>query len=203
MKEYSVIVIDPPWYYPNKKVTLYKTGFGKKYTMKNIKKDPNYIPYNMMRDKEIMDFNLPCYISENAGIFLWSIQRKLEFSFNLLKRHNFKFKYLLTWNKLNGRRDNIPSTSMKLNGIEHNAEFILHGTRGKFQFTYNPCYMKSVFSFKKTKHSEKPAGFYQMLRNATPNQNRIDIFARRRHEGYDAFGDQIEPFTQTTIQSHF
>lgn len=40
-------------------------------------------------------------------------------------------------------------------------------------------------------HSQKPDEFYEILRRRTPAP-RIDIFARRRHFGFDAHGNQVE-----------
>ena len=36
--------------------------------------------------------------------------------------------------------------------------------------------------------------FYELIRRVA-RRPRVDIFARRRHEGFDAFGNQVEPLS--------
>jgi len=48
------------------------------------------------------------------------------------------------------------------------------------------------------KHSSKPQEFYSLIKEMSP-EPRIDIFARKRHNGYDTFGDQVEPELQEAL----
>ena len=48
-----------------------------------------------------------------------------------------------------------------------------------------------------TNHSVKPMTFYNLLLRGTP-EPRIDIFSRKKHIGFDSYGDQAEePLTLT------
>ena len=51
--------------------------------------------------------------------------------------------------------------------------------------------LPTFFREDSTVHSRKPQIFYQMLCRSTP-EPRIDVFARKRHYGFDAWGDQVE-----------
>jgi len=51
--------------------------------------------------------------------------------------------------------------------------------------------MKTVFAEISQRHSEKPKGLYDSIRNFFP-EKRLDVFARRRHQGFDAWGNQVQ-----------
>ena len=51
--------------------------------------------------------------------------------------------------------------------------------------------MKTLFSERTKRHSEKPAILYEYIKDYFPSP-RLDVFARRRHIGFDAWGDEVE-----------
>ena len=51
--------------------------------------------------------------------------------------------------------------------------------------------MKTVFSGWAGRHSEKPECVYEDVRAYFAGP-RLDMFARRRHEGFDGWGDEVE-----------
>lgn len=60
-------------------------------------------------------------------------------------------------------------------------------------------FIKDIVREKRKKHSQKPDSFYDILKSNT-QEPRIDIFARKRHEGFDAYGDQVEKEIQVSLQ---
>ena len=180
-KKYKTIVIDPPW-------RLSSAG--------NVMSGDigDTLPYHTMTNKEIMDFPINDFVdSTGCTIFVWTVQSRIRFTFELLEKWGFKHQHLFTWHKNGG---------LTIHGIHLNAEYIMYGYVGSRDdvIRFHGTAVPSCFSAKRTKHhSQKPAEFYEMIRPKT-QEPRIDIFARRRHEGYDAWGDQVEPELQTTIQ---
>jgi N6-adenosine-specific RNA methylase IME4 len=59
-------------------------------------------------------------------------------------------------------------------------------------------FIPTLFRVSRTTHSEKPSMFYEILRIRT-KEPRIDIFARKRHFGFDAYGDQVETEMEVPI----
>ena len=51
-------------------------------------------------------------------------------------------------------------------------------------------FIPSLIRQKRTRHSEKPSLFYEILKNNT-KEPRIDIFARRKHDGFDSWGLEV------------
>lgn len=59
---------------------------------------------------------------------------------------------------------------------------------------------EAYFKAKRRKHSEKPDVFYANILKVT-NAPRIDIFARKRHYGFDAWGNEVEKQQQIPLIS--
>lgn len=87
----------------------------------------------------------------------------------------------MVWNKKDG---------LCSNGFHCTLEFVLHGYKGKNNVDFSKP-LEVYFEAKRFKHSQKPNLFYTMLMERT-QEPRIDIFARKRHFGFDAYGDQVE-----------
>lgn len=84
-------------------------------------------------------------------------------------------------------------------GFGRNFELVIFGYKGKFNInTGDGSYIPTCFKGLNKKHSQKPDEFYERLRSRT-SEPRIDIFARRRHFGFDVYGYQIENEIQIPI----
>ena len=174
MTKYKTLVIDPPW-----KISPFRFragGYAKA------------LPYDTMTDHEITQFPLDDYAAPESLLFLWATQSKLRTAFQILLAWRFKPFSTITWAK---------TTGPTAHGVHFNTEFALFGYRGKMLTDrHNPLSM--LIQEKARQHSRKPDRFYDMLRRCTP-EPRIDIFARYRHQGFDAYGDQVLPATQKTL----
>ena len=171
--KYKTIVIDPAW-----ELRPLNDCMTKGKTAKTL-------PYHTMTNTEILNFPIDDFVDRRGcEIFVWTVQSRLQFVLGqLLDKWGFKFQHLFTWKKNGG---------FTVHGIHFNAEYIVYGYTGKKLIDYNGRAIPSCFSAKRTKrHSEKPAEFYDMLRSKT-QEPRIDIFARKRHLGFDAYGDQVQ-----------
>jgi N6-adenosine-specific RNA methylase IME4 len=110
-------------------------------------------------------------------------QGKLPVALKCLDNWGFKYHCLFTWDKLNG---------ISINGFQRRTELVLYGYKGvwvlieKKVIIYPLCLVK-----RQPINSAKPRIFYAFLRERTL-EPRIDIFARKRHYGFDAYGNQVE-----------
>ena len=184
--KYRTIVIDPPWkIHIRFNGTIVNDGFAKRT-------ESGLQPYQTMTDKELLEWKLPVEIDDNAVMFMWVVNSKIQLGIKLLENYGFTLKRLMAWQKLTGynRDKGIPISWPQLNGFNSNSEFILFGKRGK---NILDCHkpIKTIFEARVTGHSKKPTEFYDMIKQSTPDP-RIDIFARKRHEGFNAYGDQVE-----------
>ena len=74
------------------------------------------------------------------------------------------------------------------NSVRH--EFLLICTRGSCLPDINKLF-DSVVSIERAEHSEKPDEFRDMINELYPNGNRIELFARKKNEGWEMWGDEL------------
>lgn len=171
--KYKTIVIDPPW-------DVGKDLSGK--IMQGGAFKPT-LPYATMSDAELVEFPINDFAAEESDLFMWTTHTKLPTSLALLEKWGFKYHALLTWDKEGG---------ICLNGFYRRTEFVVYGYRGRQGVDVGEgSYIPTLFKQKAKGHSKKPDLFYSLLRERT-QEPRIDIFARKRHHGFDAYGDQVE-----------
>ena len=83
------------------------------------------------------------------------------------------------------------SAGMPLYGYGWNAEFILVGYCGdKPTLWPKRSLIPLVFQGENIKHSQKPDVFYKNIE--VLGNDRIDMFARNKRDGWDVWGDEIE-----------
>ena len=171
VKKYQIIVIDPPW------------------QVKKIqnKQRPNQVEmdYPMMSIDEIKNLPIANIADENCWLFLWTTQKYLWDSKSILEGWGFNHKLTMVWEKTYGR-----SAGMALYGFRWNAEFILVGTIGKKDMFPRTKLIPAVFQAENIRHSQKPDRFYKLVEPL--GENRIDIFARQKREGWSVWGNEVE-----------
>ncbi len=182
--KYKTIVIDPPW-----KIAIVNPdnlGHGGK---KNRTIGHN-LPYALMTDEEIINFPIKDFAATECSLFLWTTNSKIPAAFDILKKWGFKYAAMFVWNKRDG---------VNHNGVHTTLEYVLYGYTGKNGLDFKHP-VEVYFEAKRFKHSQKPDKFYSMIAKVT-EQPRIDIFARRQHYGFDAWGNQVEPQMQVPLEA--
>ena len=142
----------------------------------------------VMDVKAIKRFDLVRRLADNAClVFLWTTNKFLEDAFKIIEYWGFEnLPLTMVWDKGNGPQfPNSPS---------YHAEFVVVGRRGKFgkKIWLSTKEFHTILHSKPGAHSEKPSYFYELLRRVTRGP-RVDLFARRRHVGFDAWGNQVMP----------
>ena len=171
-KKYKTIVIDPAWDLGILSHSFPTCQFASRASL----------PYKTMSDADTMALPINSIADDNCQLFMWITQSKLPFGFDLFKAWGFKYHCLLTWDKTKG---------VCLHGFNRRTEFVIFGYKGKFESKGRGRTIPTIFTEVSTVHSRKPQIFYEMLVRGTP-EPRIDIFARKKHFGFDAWGDQVD-----------
>lgn len=176
-KKYQIIVVDPPW------------------ELKKVKKRvrPNQVEmdYPMMSIEEIKALKIRDIADDTSTLFLWTIDKYLFISKEILEHWGFKYHLTMTWDKTNG---------LAMYGFNRQSEFILVGLKGKHDAFPKRKTIRTSFTAKSTFHSEKPDKFYEML--DVLDGNRIDIFARKERTGlfiknkWDVWGNEVKSDTE-------
>ena len=174
-KKYKTIVIDPPW--PVATGFVQSSGY-------NVSDN---CPYSLMTKEEILAIPINNLADDNCDLFLWTTQTVLLFSFEVLKNWGFKFSCLMTWDKVK---------ALNAYGFFRNSEFILYAHKGKTNRDFSKKNIPTCFREPLRRHSEKPKIFYDLIRRVT-REPRIDIFARKKIEGFDSYGNDQELEAET------
>lgn len=171
MGKFRTVVIDPPWDIPFGPILPKGKAWGK--TLPEL-------PYPAMTLDDLEALPVREVLEEDAFVFCWTVNRMLPHTFALVEAWGCAYWFTMTWRKANGPQ--FP------NGPKFNAEWVVVGRKGKPEFTDIKAFW-TVNSWPSGKHSEKPEGFYDLLRRITPGP-RLDIFGRRRIAGFSSWGNE-------------
>lgn len=166
--KFSTIVIDPPW--PMVKIP------------RDVRPNQTGFDYPTMSVEAIGRLPIHKFLHDDAFVFLWTTQRFLPASFELLRRWDLTYRFTMVWHKAGGFQP--------LNSPQFNAEFVVAGSFGKPEFVDTKAF-PVVFEAPRGKHSEKPDEFYELLQRVTHGP-RLDMFARKERDGFDVWGEEVD-----------
>lgn len=174
-KKYSIIYADPPW-------------DQKRGPDWNSNGPSNPLPYNTMNIDEIIAMPVRNIASSNAHLYLWVTNKYIRESYDVAKAWGFSPSCMLTWCK--------PRHGIGIGGtFVQTTEHMLFCRRGTLKAARRLD--TTWFEHKRLKHSEKPSMFREMIVNISGDLPRIELFARQRHPGWDAWGNEVPLETPT------
>ena len=172
LKKYQIIYIDPPWKYGGHGGTKWWPAkcFYKTMTFEEIKKwgNDNIIP--------IAD--------DNCLMFCWVVSPELPKCIETITSWGFKYiTFGFVWYK---QRANVGNYTMS------GCELCLIFKKGKIPFdrVRNPG-QQQFYAEKVNGHSTKPDEIRNRIAKMFPLSNKIEIFARKRVDEWDAIGDEL------------
>ncbi len=170
---YQIVYADPPWEYKD------KANAGKRGACHK---------YNVLSTTEICALNVPSICAPNCLLALWWVAPMPADALRVVEAWGFTLKTMkgFTWRKLTTR------------GLEHfgmghwtraNTEDCLFATRGKP--TRKDCGVRQVINAIRREHSKKPDEARDRLVQMLGDVPRIELFARTKSPGWDAWGDEV------------
>ena len=157
--EFDVVYADPPWEYEFP-----------------LRGDPEFY-YQVMTTAEICDLKLP--IAENAILFLWATNPKLEDAFKVIRAWGFEYKTNLVWIKEKF------GTGYYFRG-QH--ELLLVAKRGDIPPPIEENRPPSILKASQMQHSQKPDVVYTIIERMYPNRSYLELFARNKRENWVSWG---------------
>ena len=172
--KFKTIVADPPWHYG--------AGYPAPENRPNSNPGvPNPMPYPTMTMDEIKALPVAELADENCELYLWTTQKYLPDSFDVIKGWGFRYCGTLTWCK-------TPRGTGQGGLYCPTTEFIVHARRGKMP-QGKPRQDSTWWNQKRTPHSVKPEYFTDMI-EAVSDWPRLEMFARRQRLGWATWGNE-------------
>ena len=170
-KLYDLIYSDPPWRYTPAEKT---------------RRVENHYP--TMPIEDICAMKVPA--AKDCILFLWGTMSKLPDALAALDAWGFTYKTGAVWDK------KIIGMGYYFRG-QH--ELLLLGTKGTPGAPSPKNRYSSVISVKRGEHSAKPKIVYTMIESMYPDATKLEMFARDRREGWDAFGNDVPDTMQRLL----
>ncbi len=168
-KKYQIIYADPPWR---------QTKGGLRKVRPNQGKALDYPTLSLEEIKNILG-------KIDADIlFLWTIDKFLFEAENIAKELGYKLHARLIWDKENGI---APAFT-----IRYTHEYLLWFYKRNLVPIKNKGKYTTIIREKATRHSSKPIKAYEFIENIYPNYTKIELFARKKRQGWDVWGNEVE-----------
>ena len=171
-KTYSTILADPPWN---------ERGGGK------IKRGADR-HYPLMKEPEIkalMSEWLDQCVAENAHLYMWVTNNYLPHGLRVLEHLGFRYVTNVVW---------VKSRIGLGRYFRGQHELCLFAVRGRGFAVRKPANnIPSLIGrqlIKPERHSQKPLEAYEMI-EARSEGPYLELFARKRREGWDALGNEV------------
>lgn len=172
-KKYKIIYADPPWNYRNGGVP--QGGVDKQYPT--------------MKIEDIKNLQINKLADDDCVLMMWATFPQLQQALDVIKSWGFEYKTLgFSWLKTN--KDGSPFFGIGYYA-KSNQEVCLLATKGKAHSLVKSNSVSSFVSTKRTKHSEKPQIFRDKIIELFGDIPRIELFARRKIDGWDCIGNEI------------
>lgn len=168
---YSVIYADPPW----------DVMAGSKQSRKeNDSQKSLPLSYPTMKLEEIIALPVKNIKAKDSVLFLWTINKYIEQSYQVAREWGFKPSTMLVWDKT--------PKGIGLGGTFTLAnEYLLFCRSGTLRATQRV--KGNHWHLPREKHSRKP-DFFRELIAKTFGGKKIELFAREKFNGWDVWGNQ-------------
>ncbi len=189
---YRTILADPPWPYDQP-----LTGHARGGALKH---------YDTMTIDDIKALPVAALAAVDCQLWLWTTNSHLHEAFHVIEAWGFEYRGRREWVKGHASGGKLVLEIGLGYWIRGASESLLLATRGNPRSKLTGPHgatglaISSVLLAEKGEHSAKPERSYIDI-EAMSEEPRLELFARRRREGWTSWGDQLEPGKQTRLDS--
>jgi N6-adenosine-specific RNA methylase IME4 len=170
-RRYPIIYADPPWAFD-----VYDANSGL------VRAAAAHYP--TMTFEEICKLPVAELGTPDAALFLWSTSPHLEKAIRVIEAWGFEYTTNLVWVK------HAPGLGY---WVRNQHELLLIAARGQMRSPPEGSRPPSVIHAARREHSQKPDEAYEIIERMYPDLPKIELFARSRRPGWDAWGNEIPP----------
>ncbi|MEJ7786662.1 MAG: MT-A70 family methyltransferase [Solirubrobacteraceae bacterium] len=170
---YSLIVADPPWRLDTGPDAFGTTG----------ERGHDDLAYEQMSVADIEALPVADRAADDAHLYLWTTNRYVEAAYSVARAWGFKPSVLLVWAK-------SPRGVGLGDAYKLTTEFIVYARRGTLREA--DISETTWFNWPRSKHSVKPAAFYELVEQVSPAEPgaRLELFARSGRPGWKPWGHE-------------
>jgi N6-adenosine-specific RNA methylase IME4 len=178
---YDIVYADPPWFYYGSAI---KDAAAAKH-------------YPLMTQDDLARLPVRAIMAKRAALFMWATGPRLDFAIELMRAWGLHYRGVAyVWVKSNRRGDIIAGQGVPPTFTKPTTEFVLAGTTtptGR-AFPLLDLAQGQVVLHPRAEHSRKPAIFRRRIEELCGERPRIELFARERAPGWDAWGAEGRRF---------
>jgi N6-adenosine-specific RNA methylase IME4 len=131
------------------------------------------------------------FADDNAILFMWVTAPLLKRCFPIIEAWGFDYKANFVWDK-------EKHVMGFYNSVRH--EHLLIATKGSCTPDIKKLF-DSVQSIKRTEHSRKPSGFYDIIETLYDHGRKLELFARSGRRGWDSVGNEIGDHVEDVVMA--
>ena len=183
-KKFDIIYADPPWHY-NGKMQFDKTGKSVEQIdlTKRIFISSAAFKYPTLKLDELKAIPVCDIAKDDCILFLWTTNPHLAQAIELGQAWRFEYKTVaFVWDKMTHNPGQYTLS---------NCELCLLFKRGRIPRPRGARNIQQLMRVARTNHSEKPIQVADAIEKMFPTQEKIELFARRRIEGWESWGLEI------------
>lgn len=191
-KKYDVIYADPPWDYGGKlqfdKSSKSKELFDSK---KKVFISSASFKYPTVKLKDLKNLDVNSIANDDCLLFMWTTGPQLANAISLGEAWGFDYKTVgFVWDKMvhNPGQYTLSQT-----------EQVLIFKKGRIPKPRGARNMRQFLQVKRGKHSEKPEEVAERIYKMFPEQQKIELFSRKKRDGWDSWG--LDVMDKTTYIS--
>jgi len=180
-KKFDIIYADPPWHY-NGKLQFDKSSKGKEEIdlSRNIFISSASFNYPTLKTNELMKLRVDEIAKDDCLLFMWSTNPHLDQAIELGKAWGFDYKTVVfVWDKM---IHNPGQYTLSF------CELCLLFKRGRIPSPRGARNVKQLIHSPRKEHSKKPLEVMQGIEKMFPTQERIELFARTKVDGWSVWG---------------
>jgi len=180
-KKFDIIYADPPWYY-NGKLQFDKSSKSKEKIdlTRKIFISTAAFKYPTLKTEELMNIPIHKIAKDDCLLFMWTSNPHLAQAIQLGEAWGFEYKTVaFVWDKMNHNPGQYTLS---------NCELCLVLKRGRIPRPRGARNVQQLVRSPRKAHSEKPIEVIQAIEKMFPTQERIELFARRKTDGWSVWG---------------
>ena len=186
-KKYQIIYADPPWDYKGQRQ---HNGRGGRETGGAV------VHYPTVTTTEMKKWDVSRIADDECLLFMWATSPHLDQAIDLGKAWGFQWATVgFVWNK---ERVNPGFYTMS------QCELCLVFKKNKIPLPRGARNVRQLLVVARNGHSEKPEEVRRRIESMFPHQRKIELFARRKTEGWDVWGLDVDRNTMhSAIHARF